>query len=77
MHEDIYDEFVKKAVQRAQNRKVGDPFDDDTEQGPQVRNISFRIQKSCLLQRETSLLQCELKQNNAWSNSWDYIGKIV
>ncbi len=46
VHEDIYDEFVKKAVQRAQNRKVGDPFDDDTEQGPQVRNISFGIQKS-------------------------------
>ena len=45
MHEDIYDEFVKKAVQRAQNRKVGDPFDDDTEQGPQVRNISFGIQQ--------------------------------
>ncbi len=55
MHEDIYDEFVKKAVQRAQNRKVGDPFDDDTEQGPQVRNISFGIQKSCLLQRNASV----------------------
>ena len=36
VHESIYDEFVKKAVARAQNRKVGDPFDDDTEQGPQV-----------------------------------------
>ena len=36
MHEDIYDEFVEKAVKRAKNRKVGDPFDDDTEQGPQV-----------------------------------------
>lgn len=36
VHESIYDEFVKKAVVRAQNRKVGDPFDDDTEQGPQV-----------------------------------------
>ena len=39
MHESIYDEFVKKAVARAQNRKVGDPFDDDTEQGPQVQPI--------------------------------------
>ena len=45
MHEDIYDEFVKKAVQRAQNRKVGDPFDDDTEQGPQVRHISLGYRK--------------------------------
>lgn len=55
MHEDIYDEFVKKAVQRAQNRKVGDPFDDDTEQGPQVRHIFFGIHESCLLQRDVSV----------------------
>lgn len=32
----IYDEFVKKSVQRAQNRAVGDPFDAKVEQGPQV-----------------------------------------
>lgn len=32
----IYDEFVKKSVLRAQNRAVGDPFDDAVEQGPQV-----------------------------------------
>ena len=32
----IYDEFVKKATERAQNKKVGDPFDTETEQGPQV-----------------------------------------
>lgn len=40
MHESIYDEFVKKAVARAQNRKVGDPFDEDTEQGPQVCSLN-------------------------------------
>lgn len=32
----IYDEFVKKAAERASKRKVGDPFEGDTEQGPQV-----------------------------------------
>ena len=32
----IYDEFVKKSVERAQNRTVGDPFDDVIQQGPQV-----------------------------------------
>lgn len=32
----IYDEFVKKSVQRAQRRTVGDPFDESVEQGPQV-----------------------------------------
>jgi acyl-CoA reductase-like NAD-dependent aldehyde dehydrogenase len=37
VHEDIYDEFIKKAVERAQKRKVGDPFTETTEQGPQVQ----------------------------------------
>ncbi len=31
-----YDEFVEKSVARAKRRKVGDPFDEKTEQGPQV-----------------------------------------
>lgn len=37
MEEKIYDEFVARSVERAKRRKVGDPFDDSTEQGPQVR----------------------------------------
>ena len=32
----IYDEFVKKSVERAQKRTVGNPFGDGVEQGPQV-----------------------------------------
>lgn len=36
MHESIYDDFVKRAVERARKKKVGDPFDESTEQGPQV-----------------------------------------
>jgi aldehyde dehydrogenase (NAD+) len=31
-----YDEFVEKSVARARRRTVGDPFDERTEQGPQV-----------------------------------------
>jgi len=34
VHEKIYDEFVKRSVEVSKNRKVGDPFADDTEQGP-------------------------------------------
>eukprot|EP00891_Asterochloris_glomerata_P008274 jgi/Astpho2/8274/Aster-01357 len=41
VHEDIYDEFVKRAKARAENHKVGDPFQDDTEQGPQVSQEQF------------------------------------
>ena len=36
VHEDIYDEFVKKSVARAQARTVGDPYDPKNESGPQV-----------------------------------------
>ncbi|XP_077286091.1 retinal dehydrogenase 2 [Arctopsyche grandis] len=36
VHEKIYDEFVKKATLKAEQKKVGDPFDSNTEQGPQI-----------------------------------------
>jgi aldehyde dehydrogenase (NAD+) len=36
-----YDEFVEKSVARARTRKVGDPFDASTEQGPQVDQAQF------------------------------------
>jgi aldehyde dehydrogenase (NAD+) len=36
-----YDEFVDKSAKRARNRKVGDPFDAKTEQGPQVDQTQF------------------------------------
>jgi len=37
----IYDKFVEKATQRAKARKVGDPFAEGIEQGPQVDNEQF------------------------------------
>ena len=37
VEESIYDEFVKKSVARAQRRTVGNPMDQNTQQGPQVR----------------------------------------
>ena len=36
VHESIYDEFVKRAAKIASSRRVGDPFDRSTQQGPQV-----------------------------------------
>jgi aldehyde dehydrogenase (NAD+) len=32
----IYDEFVERSVERAKKRTVGDPFDSNSEQGPQI-----------------------------------------
>lgn len=36
VEDSIYDEFVRKSVERAKRRVVGSPFDPTTEQGPQV-----------------------------------------
>lgn len=41
VHEKIYDEFVKKSVEKTKARKVGDPFETGTEQGPQVDQQMF------------------------------------
>jgi len=36
VHSKIYNEFVKHAKQLALDRKVGDPFDSEMDQGPQI-----------------------------------------
>ena len=41
VHESIYDEFVKKAVDAAKKRVVGDPFKSGTQQGPQVNTAQL------------------------------------
>jgi aldehyde dehydrogenase (NAD+) len=41
VQEGIYDEFVKRFAERAQKNVVGDPFDNNTFQGPQVSQLQF------------------------------------
>jgi aldehyde dehydrogenase (NAD+) len=41
VEEKIYDRFVEKSGARARKRTVGDPFDPQTEQGPQVDQAQF------------------------------------
>lgn len=41
VHEDIYDEFVKRSKQLAIARKVGNPLNIETEHGPQIDNEQF------------------------------------
>ena len=43
MHEKIYDEFLAKFTAKAQSLKIGDPFDVDSYQGPQVSKIQFDV----------------------------------
>src|SRR5437763_10480750 len=37
----VYDAVVEKLAERTQNRKLGDPFDAETEQGPQIDKAQF------------------------------------
>ncbi|KAL4227704.1 Retinal dehydrogenase 1 [Mactra antiquata] len=41
VHEDIYDEFVKRSVERAKSKLIGDPYDPKNEYGPQVSKEQF------------------------------------
>ncbi|TMW59961.1 hypothetical protein Poli38472_000003 [Pythium oligandrum] len=41
VQEGIYDEFVRRSVEAAKARTVGDPFDSTTEQGPQIDKSQF------------------------------------
>lgn len=42
VQEDIYDEFVRRSVERAQQRTVGDPWSLTNEQGPQVDEDQYK-----------------------------------
>ncbi len=42
VEEKVYDEFVERSTERAKKRRVGDPLDRQTEQGPQVDNEQFK-----------------------------------
>ncbi|CAF1429207.1 unnamed protein product [Adineta steineri] len=42
VHAKIYDQFIAKSIELAKNRVVGDPFDSNTEQGPQINESQFK-----------------------------------
>lgn len=48
MHAKIYDEFLRKFTAIAKDRKLGDPFDKGTEQGPQVSQIQYDVRPKVL-----------------------------
>ena len=41
VEEKVYDEFVGRLVDKAKQRRVGDPFDSNTQQGPQVSQEQY------------------------------------
>jgi aldehyde dehydrogenase (NAD+) len=42
VQEPVYDKMVEKLAERSMNRKLGDPFDAKTEQGPQIDEAQFK-----------------------------------
>ena len=47
VHEDIYDEFVKRRVEEASKRTVGNPFEHN-ENGPQVNEFVLCLVRTVL-----------------------------
>ncbi|KAL6305696.1 aldehyde dehydrogenase [Sparassis latifolia] len=41
VHEKIYDEFLEKFTEKSKALRVGDPFNDESHQGPQVSQVQF------------------------------------
>ena len=48
VQESIYDKFVERFKERAQQNKVGDPFANDTFQGPQVSQLQYDRIMGCV-----------------------------
>merc|ERR1712071_177920 len=61
-----YDEFVKKATEMAMARKVGNPFDDGVQQGPQISEEQLKkiVELMESGQKEGASLKCGGKQLN-------------
>lgn len=60
VQEEIYDEFVKRSKELASKRVVGDPFDTNTQQGPQVDDEQFNKILGMIKdgQKEGAKLEC-------------------
>lgn len=41
VQEGIYDEFIKKCIEKSKEWKVGDPFDPTVNQGPQIDKTQY------------------------------------
>lgn len=65
VQESVYDEFVKKSVQKLIGRKLVDPFHSDCDQGPQVDKKQFDRVLSYIAsgQEEGAKLECGGKQH--------------
>lgn len=70
VEEPIYDEFVRRSVERAKRRTVGSPFDPTTEQGPQVSQQIYCKAVSSLFSVLASLIMSSVLHlhRSVWSS---------
>lgn len=58
VQENVHDQFVEKLQRKANNRKVGDPFNLETEQGPQIDQAQFDKIMSYIEKGKSEGAQC-------------------
>lgn len=46
MQAGVYDEFLKKFTEKAKSIKLGDPFAEDSQRGPQVSQQQYDVSSS-------------------------------
>src|SRR5580698_9583784 len=58
VEQSVHDKFVEKVVARAKTRQLGDPFDPNTTQGPQVDSDQFQKIMSYIDKGKTEGAKC-------------------
>ncbi len=76
VEEKIHDQFVEKLLKRAKARKLGDPFDSETTQGPQVDKDQFDKIMSYIDKGKDSGAKC-LTGGKRWGKKGYYIEPTV
>lgn len=86
VQEDVYAEFVERSVARAKSRVVGNPFDSQTEQGPQVSpaatggsgcpELAWRSSKGLKLRGRQPWLQVSVLPCTSWVSLGSHIPSL-
>jgi aldehyde dehydrogenase (NAD+) len=76
VEEKVHDQFVEKLLKRAKERKLGDPFDAETTQGPQVDRDQFDKILSYIEKGKEAGAKC-LTGGKRWGKKGFYIEPTI